>query len=61
MFNKKYSFCFLKFMYSFHRCITRIRDSCPSLTAYLYAHETIEDCTGAEEAGVELASTVDRI
>ena len=48
-------------MYSFHRCITRIRDSCPSLTAYLYAHETIEDCTGAEEAGVELASKVDRI
>ena len=48
-------------MYSFHRRITRIRDSCPSLTAYLYAHKTIEEWTGAEEAGVELASKVDRI
>ena len=37
------------------------RDPCASLTAYLYAHKTIEDCTGAGEAGVELASKVDRI
>ena len=48
-------------MYSFHREITRTRESWPSLTAYLYAHKTTEDCTGAEEAGVELASKVDRI
>ena len=57
---KKYSFCFLKSMYSFHRWITR-RRSCPSFTTYLYADKTIEDCTGADEAGVELASKVDRI
>ena len=31
------------------------------MTAYLYAHKTIEDCTGAEDAGVELASKVVRI
>ena len=48
-------------MYSFQRRITRRRRSCPSFTAYLYAHKTIEDCTGAEEAGVELASKMDRI
>ena len=34
---------------------------CPSFTAYLYPHKTIEDCTGAEEPGVELASNVGRI
>ena len=45
----KYSFCFLKFMYSFHSWITRRRSSCPSFTAYLYAHKTIEHCTGAEK------------
>ena len=33
----------------------------PSFTAYLYARKTIEDCTGAEEAGVELASKKDMI
>ena len=48
-------------MYSFHRSITKRRRSCPSFTAYLYAHKTIEDCTGAEEADVELGSKVDRI
>ena len=48
-------------MHSFHRSITRRRRSCPSFTGYLYAHKTIEGCTGAEEAGVELASKVDRI
>ena len=48
-------------MYSFHREITTRRRSCSSFTAYLYARKTIEDCTGAEEAGVELASKVDRI
>ena len=32
--------------------MTRIGDSCSSLTTYLYAHKTIEDCTGAEEAGI---------
>ena len=48
-------------MYSLHRWSTIIRQSCPSLTDYLYAHKTIEDRTGAEEAGVELASKVDRI
>ena len=59
---KKYSFCFLKSMYSFHRWITRRRKrSCPSFTAYVYVHKTIEDCAGAEEAGVELASKVGRI
>ena len=39
----------------------KIKGSRLSLTAYLYAHKTIEDCTGAEEAGIELASKVDRI
>ena len=28
---------------------------------YFYGYKTIEDCTGAEEACVELASKVDRI
>ena len=60
-FNKKYSFCFLKSMYSFHRWITRTRRSCPSFTAYLYVHKTIQDCTFAEKTGFELASKVDRI
>ena len=32
-----------------------------SFTIYLYAHKTIEDCTGAEQTGVELASKVNRI
>ena len=50
----KNSFCFLKSMYSFHRWITRRRTPCPSFTAYLYPHKTIED-------GVELASNVGRI
>ena len=58
---KRYSLCFLKSVYSFHRWITRRRRSCPSFTAYLYAHKTIEHCTGAEKAGVELASKMDRI
>ena len=48
-------------MYSFHTLIRRIRDSYPSLTGYLYAHKTMEDCTGGKEAGVDLASKVDRI
>ena len=61
-FNKKHSFHFLKSIYSFHRRITRRRRrSCPSFTAYLYAYKTIEDCTGAEEAGIELASKANRI
>ena len=38
----KNSFCFLKSMYSSHRLITRRRKSCPSSTAYLYPHKTIE-------------------
>ena len=33
----------------------------PILYTYLYAHKAIEDCTGAEEAGVEWTSKVDRI
>ena len=48
-------------MYSFHREITTRRRSCSSFTAYLYARKTIEDCTGAEAAGVELASKKDMI
>ena len=59
--KKKYSFCFLKSMYSFHRWITRRRRSCSSFTAYLCAHKKIKDCTGAEEAGVELTNKVDMI
>ena len=52
----KNSFCFLKSMYSSHRLITRRRRrSCPSSTAYLYPHKTIEDYTCAEKAGVELS------
>ena len=35
--------------------------SCPSFTAYLIAHKTTEDCTGREEAGIELVSKVSRI
>ena len=58
---KKYSFWFLKSMYSYHRWITRRRRPCPSFIAYLYTDKTIEDCTGAEEAGVEVVSKVDRI
>ena len=37
------------------------KKACPSFTVYLFAHKTIEDYTGAEEVGVELASKVDRI
>ena len=47
-------------MYSFHMRIT-IKRSFPSFTVYLYTQKTIEWCTGAEEAGVELAGKVDVI
>ena len=38
---KKYSFCFLKSMYSFHGWITRRRRFCPSFTAY-FSNSTYE-------------------
>ena len=60
MFNKKIQFLLSK-IFAFISQVNHKKKVLPIFYAYLYAHKTIEDCAGAEEAGVELTSKLDRI